>query len=698
MNPVTGNRKEKIITAVYGLGEGLVSGELNADQYTLSENGIQSQLVEKTQGVFWKKDGGTELRAHSYPANEACLSETQLRLLETTLNKLFRELHQFQDVEFCFAGNQFYLLQARPITTAKQLPDSSEEMILWDNSNIIESYPGLTSPLTFSFIRKMYDAVYRQFAQLLGVEQEVIEEEKETFANMLGLIQGRVYYNLLSWYKSLALVPGFSLNAEFMEKMMGVKERFVLPPKPKTSKWKEYRRIFRTAIGILQNLFTLRKQRDAFLTHLNHTIGKYQSMDFDQLNSKELLAAYYTFEETLVKKWKAPLVNDFFAMIYFGTLQKLVVKYDLDEEGGTLHNNLLAGSGDIVSTEPIRLGLELSELIQKDEALKNLFLSETEHNILRTLSNGAFPAFKQKLDSYLKYWGERCVGELKLETITYTIDPIRYLRILKSYVEQQLKPESFSNNTTEILRKEAEKKVNEKLKGQFFRKVIFKYVLKKARYLVSNRENLRYERTRGFGIVRQLFHALGKRWQAEGVLESHRDIFWLSLNEITDFVQGTSVHQHLPALVALRKNEYAFYETQHPSERIKTFGIPYHANSFVQNISSTEIEGDLKGIPCCAGIVRAKVRVVHSVEQAQDLKGCILVTSSTDPGWAPLFPSCVGILVERGSLLSHSAIVSREMGIPCIVGISGLLTKLNDGDEVEMDGGTGKIKIVFSSQ
>ena len=103
---------------------------------------------------------------------------------------------------------------------------------------------------------------------------------------------------------------------------------------------------------------------------------------------------------------------------------------------------------------------------------------------------------------------------------------------------------------------------------------------------------------------------------------------------------------------------------------------------------------ELKGIGCCAGVVRAKIVVVHSPDEIDDLNNSILVTSSTDPGWVTLFPTCAAILVERGSLLSHSAIVSRELGIPCIVGIKDLLQIVKTGMEVEMNGSTGIIKIL----
>ena len=76
---------------------------------------------------------------------------------------------------------------------------------------------------------------------------------------------------------------------------------------------------------------------------------------------------------------------------------------------------------------------------------------------------------------------------------------------------------------------------------------------------------------------------------------------------------------------------------------------------------------------------------------AENLAGNILVALRTDPGWAPLFPVCKGVLVERGSILSHAAILTRELGIPCIVGIAGLTARIHDGDLVEMDPASGTV-------
>lgn len=102
----------------------------------------------------------------------------------------------------------------------------------------------------------------------------------------------------------------------------------------------------------------------------------------------------------------------------------------------------------------------------------------------------------------------------------------------------------------------------------------------------------------------------------------------------------------------------------------------------------------LKGTGCCPGVVEGKVKVIFSSKDNLQLNGEILVATRTDPGWIPLYPMISGLLVERGSLLSHSAIVAREMGIPTIVGIPNLTQKLKNGMVIRMNGQSGQIEIL----
>lgn len=689
-NPVSLDDKEMLISSVYGLGEGLVSGTLDSDNFYINNGEIRSEIAKKTQQLVRNGNGNTVFEeVANDKINIASLSHSELHELTTILSKL-NEYYGFpQDVEWAY-GDQLYILQSRPITNYKKREGSR---IIWDNSNIIESYPGVSSPLTFSFIREMYKVVYIQFSALLGIRKRELEENMDVYENMLGHIRGRVYYNLRSWYRALALLPGYRINAEFMEGMMGVKEKFELEEKYSRGgrRLSDYGSILKTVILMISSFVKLPKSRRKFLRFLDKTIAEYKAIDFDQCHPEELMEHYHTFENVLTEKWNPPLVNDFFAMIFFGVFQKLVTKW-VSTDHPHLHNDLLASSNDIISTQPMIQSLEIAKTILENDEYKLLFQEEPQV-IWTQLEQGEFPELHQRIEAFLDRFGERCLGELKLETISYSQNPASYIHILRSYVENPSTIAALEQSKSSDLRKEAEVLVKKKLKGKPFKRWVFRYFMNKARDLVSNRENLRFERTRGFGIVRVIFSAMGKQFAQRGYIDRDRDIFYLTKEEIFDFILGTSVMTDLRKVIDNRKSTYEMYENEEfVPERITTYGVANDDIDF-SKFQKPILDGDISGIACCPGIVEAEVCLVHSPDQIQDLQGKIMVASSTDPGWVSLFPSASGILVERGSLLSHSAIVARELGIPCIVAIDNVMSRLQSGDKVIMDGSTGIVKL-----
>jgi pyruvate,water dikinase len=149
-------------------------------------------------------------------------------------------------------------------------------------------------------------------------------------------------------------------------------------------------------------------------------------------------------------------------------------------------------------------------------------------------------------------------------------------------------------------------------------------------------------------------------------------------------------------LTALRRREFEEYErSPAPDDRFETRGAVYQGNSFRSQVPAPAVEGDQRrGIGCCPGIVRGPVRVVTDPRLVDLQRQAVLVAEHTDPGWIMIFPSAMGVLVERGSLLSHAAIVARELGIPAIVSIPDVTRWLKDGDWVELDGSTGVVRRV----
>jgi pyruvate,water dikinase len=244
------------------------------------------------------------------------------------------------------------------------------------------------------------------------------------------------------------------------------------------------------------------------------------------------------------------------------------------------------------------------------------------------------------------------------------------------------------------LRAQARQRVADALAHRPIRRVVFGWILRHARNRVRDRENLRLERTRLFGRVRRIFVEIGRRLHAQNLIDDPRDIFYLEVDEVLAFVDGRAASTNLRGLAAVRREEFLGHEAQpEPDSRFETRGVPYQGHDFRGAPRAEPQSGDeRRGIGCSPGRVRGPVRIVKDPRFVDLQHRSILVAEHTDPGWIMVFPSALGVLVERGSLLSHAAIVARELGIPAVVSVAGLTRWLRDGDWVEFDGATGTIR------
>jgi pyruvate,water dikinase len=704
-DPVCGDRDTAVVSAVYGLGEGLVSGELDADTYRVRfvdsrPAGVQREIVRKNRAVRMAPEGGTRLEPVPAPlSDQPALTDEEAQQIAASARRLAQTFGGPQDVEWALAEpkegmRRLFLLQTRAITTLPDAEGAGGEARLWDNSNIVESYSGVTTPLTFSFARGVYEEVYRQFCRLMGVSEPLVEQHRHVFANMLGLVRGRIYYNLLNWYRALALLPGFSYNRAFMERMMGVSQKLENPPEPPRTagRWTDLFRLVRMVLRMSRECGRLKTEVPRFHARVEAALSPWAREDLIAWPADDLAALYRRLESELLRHWRAPLVNDFFAMIFFGVLCRLIEKW-LPDAPPALANDLLCGEGGIISTEPARRVMALARQVAGSPGLTDLFAAEPDDRKLwaKVETEPEHAGFYRDIGTYLDRFGDRCMNELKLETVTLGEDPTFLLQMIRAYAAQGTVDPEAARAREVTVRREAEGAVRARLGT--LRRPIFMSVLRQARRRVRDRENLRFERTRVFGLVRRIFLALGERL-APDRLAAPRDVFYLTKQEIFAYLDGTAVTTDLKTLVSLRRAEFAAYETAPaPPDRFETSGPPAETRAACPAPPAAETPpASLKGMGCCPGVVRAPVRVVRDPHEARDLTGHILVAERTDPGWTLLFPAARGLLVQRGSLLSHSAIVAREIGLPCIVGVPRLLETLREGEWVEMDGTTGIVR------
>ena len=683
-----------LISAAWGLGEGVVQGTVNCDTYRVDPQGGLMGEIELKPSCMRLVDGKVqEVEVEEDLQHSAVLDEAQVIELGLWCRALEQQLDAPQDIEWTMCDGVLYLLQTRPIT----VPVPWGRRMLWDNSNIVESFSGTTTPLTFSFARNAYSIVYQLFCRVMGVQEEVISTNRNSFRRMIGLIQGRVYYNLNAWYRVVAMLPGYRFNRSAMEQMMGVSEAADDEDAvAEEAGWQEKILLTPKMLGLVFSLVWRGFRREAdckrFEREFEAAYRPWRNADLSEMTPDELMFAYADLERKLLWNWTAPLINDFFTMIHHGRLTKRCEEWLGDTEEGDLANALLAGDGDLESTAPTRVLLTQAAHIRTQHDLLAVFLSDKGDSEVYqvAMQNHGFATFFQ---TYLDDWGDRCVDELKLETIPLKARPEFLIRSLRNYLEAApIDPQSFGEAERQS-REKAEALVREKL--GFFKRRRFMKGVKKARKCVAERESLRFLRTRVFALVRDIFRELGDKMAASGDIQEPGDIFYLHVEEVWGWVDGSAISTELTALIALRKTEFAAYkEAPGPPERFHTYGPVHRNNQFIGEVKMAEIDEDglIRGTPCFPGLIEETVVIRHDPGDGLSLGGQILAAPRTDPGWVPLFPSISGLLVERGSLLSHSAVVAREMGIPTIVGLRGITSILQEGEKIRMDGRAGTVE------
>ena len=173
-NPITSNVKEIVISAVYGLGTGLVDGDVTSDTYTILNNEIKKEIGKKDLYNTFENNEILQKEIEEDKKAEV-LTEEEIWQIKKLVKQSSEFFGRFQDIEWAIANGKLYLLQSRPITTLGKTKDKNEKINVFDNSNIVESYGGITTPLTFSFIRMVYENVYKELCKIVNIKQEKIE-------------------------------------------------------------------------------------------------------------------------------------------------------------------------------------------------------------------------------------------------------------------------------------------------------------------------------------------------------------------------------------------------------------------------------------------------------------------------------------------------------------------------------------------
>ena len=610
---------ESVISVSYGLGENVVAdkGEITTYYYNLTD------------------------KLYYYDGIKNILSKEQIEELINISEELKKELGSYLDIEFSILNNTIYLLQTRKITTI----DDTNLLIL-DNSNIVESYPGISLPLTCSFVNNVYSGVFKSLCFRVLKNKKEVEQINDVFNNMVGNVNGRVYYKISNWYTLLNQLPLSNKIIPIWEEMLGIKNYKNNNDTLKMSFTKKLRVYKNSIIEILKTPKNMEKLNQEFITINDKFYDRYNS----NLTPQELKNIYDEIKIKLLSVWDVTLLNDLYAFLFTGLVKKRI-------KDDNLANKYISGISNIESLKPIK------------EMINIAYNYEFNSN-----------EYKTKKEEYIKVYGDRHLEELKLESETFRTNPNLFDNKIIEYQSDKTKLEEMYNN----INKSNDIKIKEG--------IITKYLIKKCMLGIKNREISRLNRSRIYGIVREIYLSFGKYYYESKCINEVNDIFYLKEEEIFNNIDKL---KDLTNLVSERKDKYkSFYSLPAYTRLIFTNNefdklsknITYHEELINQD--------KLYGTPCSSGIVEGEVLVVDNINDIGDVKDKILITKMTDPGWVFLLATAKGVISEKGSLLSHTAIISRELKIPAIVGVPNLLKTIKSKDIIKMDATTGEIIII----
>ena len=602
--------------------------------------------------------------------SEECVILSEDRVNE--LIKVSKELQEifgsYLDIEFAVRDAVLYILQARKITTI----DDSNTLIL-DNSNIVESYPGISLPLTDSFVNVAYTGVFKGLCTRVIRNKILLESLEDNFNNMVGSCNGRMYYKISNWYTLIKCMPFRKKLIKIWQDMLGVGVKTYDDSKVKMSIFTRLS-VYKNAVSELMNVQkNMDKLNEDFIE-----INKYFKENFSEdLSNKELVRLYENVKAKVLDNWDITLLNDMYAFIFTGLI-KSMLKMDKVENYEIVVNNYISGISNIESMKPINELLQLSKLaIDKDMVGKNPCEDKE---------------FEQAFNEYIDNYGDRALEELKIESETFRSNPDLLVEMIVSYTEDR---EKFNNMLNGMKGDNTELNDRDLGKACWIDRGIIKFFAKKATKGIKSREISRLNRSRLYGIVRSIVLQIGKNYQREGLLDDYRDIFYLYLDEIFDYINENNTDLDMKSLVSERKEKYKLYNQLPAYSRLVFAGESFDKNHVnINSVNVSENCDTLKGTPCSCGCVEGEVVVIDNVSETKDVKDKILVTKMTDPGWVFLLVEAKGIITEKGSLLSHTAIISRELNIPSVVGVKNVCNILKTGDRVRLNGNTGEVEVI----
>ena len=668
MNPLTNNFDQSVFNANFGLGETVVGGLATPDTFSVDKIAhvvADRQLGDKETSIWLEPNGGTSERPAAN-RNELTLSDQQVLALADLIDKVEKLYGKPIDTEWAWADNQFYLLQARPITAFVPLAPNmvtepgAHKTLYIDATIIVQGLYKPMSPMGTALIARFLRAAGEQVlgSNPLGDSQKsiMIVQNGRIFINASILIsifgKEKVGNALMGMDPSTGRAVLESDEKEYAAK----KEGFVHPPFHFLTKLPE----------IAMHLIEARVLPEQ--AHKNSALAITKFMSEIRENAQSSAPTWEVADDLIPKTFK--FIFSHSIPLFIGSRVALSHLQEIAKEAGATEEELGKLERALPNNVTTEMGLALYHLALLDPKSKT---------------------FDEEWNQFLNLYGHRGAEEFDVAAPRYRDQP----QLLSEQIETLRKSAQADDNPqsrfdkAQIERHESYQAICELVQKKFgwLQLKRFQSLYQVFEKLAGYREVHKYLLVFTIDQLRERLLKAAEELVSKGDLDSAQQIFDLTPD---DLKLAASDRKYDLRTAALANREF--------SDRLaKVPGLPAIFDSrgrILRAIPKKPRGGEVAGTPISSGVIRGRIKVLHSPDEKPLLRGEILVARATDPGWTPLFINAAAVILEIGGMLQHGALVAREYGLPCVSGIRNATTIWQDGTLVEVDGTAGVIRVI----
>ena len=648
INPINGKLNEMMVNANFGLGESVVSGDGEIDQWILEKSThavIAASIGAKSKQIVIAASGTREVHPGTAEAEKPSLTGDQLAILADLLVRVEQSYAFPQDIEWAFAGGKLWLLQSRPITT---IPPH------WTRDESAERFPNVITPLTWDFVESGF---HRSLNHSFGL-LEFPHFSGKWFAKFDHYIYGN--QNAVELY---AKRTPFAVRS--LDELLGA-----IPQ-------------LRQQFGWVQEL-PIAWMRD--LDHYLVTLGRFQAEVLENKSPLDIWRHVLAVNEHGAQYF-LPNIAISIAQNTLYRLLHALIKLATDPAGADMLFDHLMAWCETKTGQINKELFELARMARLDPATADLIGKNSSAEIMASGGLTAFPAFEARFERFLRDHGHR---EVDFDAYAGTwgeapwivLDNLRL--ILNTPMERR---PAEQERELKIRAQQAEVKLFAQLPADLH--FFFHELLRLARIYTALDDLEHYQTTRLTPALRRGLRVLGQHLVTREALVEPMDVFFAHQGQLELALILDSPDSYKTLAVQVREQKAAYMKDKARKPEWVLGGSEPTAG---ESAAAGDVLTGLAGSP---GIVEGTVFIVRTPDDfALFPAGSVLVARTTNPAWTPLFYSASAVVTESGGPLSHGAVTAREMGIPAVMSVKDSLTRLQNGQRVRVDGSAGRVGLL----